>query len=174
MKSLLLYLVTWLTVDAKLIAVPPEDIYPPLTLVAQHTTSAYSMCHKQLKIFDSGGNFVKTVCYANIEATFDEATSFCGENGMKLYKFDSLDSYNGWLQLTNSIWPPSSRAAVWVNGQRRRICSGKFRIVESSHRTLIHGDIHFTDLHNSYGPFAASPVNCLERMHFFCERTSIE
>ncbi|KAG5674353.1 hypothetical protein PVAND_004328 [Polypedilum vanderplanki] len=136
------------------------------------------ICHKELKIFDTKGKLIKIACYVNIEADYKNASNLCSKNNMKLYKFNSVDSYNGWLQFANSIWTPNFGAAVWVNGERLRFCSGKFRIVEDSQKTKIQGDILYADhyycgncmvMQNSYGDFHASPGNCNDKMHFFCE-----
>jgi hypothetical protein len=135
-------------------------------------------CNKQLTIFDSGGSFVKTACYVASAMNYEGAASFCQHNNMKLYKFDTIESYDGWLRLADSLWMPFSRAAVWVNGRRRYNCSGRFKIVENLQRTSLGGNVHYEDLHdcgiclvmhNSYGQFKGSPEACSNKMTFFCE-----
>lgn len=136
-----------------------------------------TICQKQLLTTES-----KTVCYVAHDiyepSTYDEANRICENHAMKLYKFDSAESYNGWLTLASSIWTPYYGAAVWVNGKRDDECSGQFKIVDDIDESQILGDIEYENLINcgqclkmwNVGShFTAKPEKCSTKMTFFCE-----
>jgi hypothetical protein len=142
------------------------------------------VCNNSLIINNTDGHFIKTACYiAHVlydPTPYDNASSVCEKYGMSLYKFDTVESYDGWLQLANIIWPSYYGAATWVNGRREQECTGTFEIVEGEKKSPILGDVKFSEMNRcakclrmiQHGRiYHASPWSCEKPMTFFCEFT---
>lgn len=140
------------------------------------------ICTNESFVLDNNIKYIKTVCYVNDifykPQTYRGAYDICKNNRMKLYQFDSKDSYEGFLKLANRIWPPYFGAAVWVNGEREQTCSGDFKIKDRMFEKDLYDDISYEALGNcgdcmkvwnAHGAFRALPESCDTKMTFFCE-----
>lgn len=136
-----------------------------------------------MNIVDELGAYLKTACYISDTSnttvqSYENAYKYCKDKGMRLYKFDSLNSYEGWVKGASSMWTTPTAPAIWVNGRRDQACSGGFYISEESSIIPMYEDVTYKSMStcgqcmkmlNSYGFFAASPHDCSKPISFFCE-----
>jgi hypothetical protein len=147
--------------------------------VAASPEVAPPACYNSSLIKDSDGKTIKMACHVmQYDYSYEKAYQYCEKHGMKLYKFDSIESYNGWHKMATTLFPTNIVAAMWVNGRRDKEYSGDFYIVEDDEKSPILGDVRFVFL-TTFGKcfrmiqdansYVATPWDCNKKMTFFCE-----
>lgn len=81
-----------------------------------------TQCSKTVNIFDSDRNYLKSICMGQTSKNYNDAESFCFDNGMDLLIVENQAVYEEVTKFVLLQWPNivvvwGDEAGVWINGR---------------------------------------------------------
>lgn len=99
-----------------------------------------SVCGSERELFDSDGNYVRTICQASYSRSHDTA---CVDKGMRLFVIDSSEAQKELLSFATSVFGSGGGSTLWVNGKKEN--DGQWYIYNPDKEPLMSGIKGITD-----------------------------